>query len=312
MSQPEACARGRLRMSYTVRAAQQGTPPKCVWHLVYNAKSAMQADKDFIDILARMRSGASTTKDLQELEASCNRPLDLSDGILPTMVRLCTFSLIVASWLSLVGYRSRTCQGVEHHRLVPHAPSARLFVAVGYKQNLCPLVVCGEQRPASVPLVKVEDQGLPSECFVQANYYTRTLALRHWVRACVQLYTHCEDVERVNAQRLAELPGDSVRFAAQDTGRTEALQACQVSCSPCLTRPALVTCLAMRCKQCTLQQMHTPAGMPWAARVRADALVPAIRLSGPRAPHCVSLMSDVKTAAPHPKVAGRRAGRAWS
>ena len=49
----------------------------------------MQADRDFIDILARMRSGACTPQDLQELEASCSRPLDLSDGILPTMVRLC-------------------------------------------------------------------------------------------------------------------------------------------------------------------------------------------------------------------------------
>ena len=46
---------------------------------------------------------------------------------------------------------------------------------------------------------------------------------------CVQLYTHCEDVEAVNAARLGELPGEAVRFRAQDTGRTEALQACQVS-----------------------------------------------------------------------------------
>ena len=46
---------------------------------------------------------------------------------------------------------------------------------------------------------------------------------------CTQLYTHCEDVEAVNAARLGELPGEAVRFRAQDTGRTEALQACQVS-----------------------------------------------------------------------------------
>ena len=46
---------------------------------------------------------------------------------------------------------------------------------------------------------------------------------------CAQLYTHCEDVEAVNARRLAELPGEAVRFRAQDTGRAEALQACQVS-----------------------------------------------------------------------------------
>ena len=57
----------------------------------------------------------------------------------------------------------------------------------------------------------------------------------------MQLFTHCEDVEAVNAQRLAELSGDSVRFAAQDTGRTEALHACQVT--PHL--PVQFMCLAM-------------------------------------------------------------------
>ncbi len=50
----------------------------------------MQADRDFIDILARMRSGACTSQDLRELETSCSRSLDLSDGILPTMVSLHT------------------------------------------------------------------------------------------------------------------------------------------------------------------------------------------------------------------------------
>ena len=48
---------------------------------------ATQADRDFIDILARMRTGACSSVDLRELEARCSRCLDLSDGILPTMVR---------------------------------------------------------------------------------------------------------------------------------------------------------------------------------------------------------------------------------
>ena len=55
---------------------------------------------------------------------------------------------------------------------------------------------------------------------------------------CAQLYTHCEDVEAVNAARLGELPGEAVRFRAQDTGRAEALQACQVSMG-CVTAAGL-------------------------------------------------------------------------
>ena len=55
-----------------------------------HAWCAAQADRDFIDILARMRSGACSSEDLRELEARCSGSLDLSDGILPTMVRRCT------------------------------------------------------------------------------------------------------------------------------------------------------------------------------------------------------------------------------
>ena len=59
----------------------------------------MQADRGFTDILARVRSGACTAEDLRELGATCSRPLDLSDGILPTMVLcashlLCTMALV--------------------------------------------------------------------------------------------------------------------------------------------------------------------------------------------------------------------------
>ena len=45
---------------------------------------------DFVDTLAKIRTGSCSTGDLQSLEAACSRPLDLSDGILPTVVCLCT------------------------------------------------------------------------------------------------------------------------------------------------------------------------------------------------------------------------------
>lgn len=49
----------------------------------------VQADIDFVDTLAKIRTGSCSTGDLQSLEAACSRPLDLSDGILPTVVCLC-------------------------------------------------------------------------------------------------------------------------------------------------------------------------------------------------------------------------------
>ena len=46
----------------------------------------MQADKDFIDTLAHIRSGKCSVDQLQDLEAQCSSSLDISDGILPTVV----------------------------------------------------------------------------------------------------------------------------------------------------------------------------------------------------------------------------------
>ena len=41
-----------------------------------------------------------------------------------------------------------------------------------------------------------------------------------------QLFSHREDVDALNAAQLAALPGDGVRFTAQDDGRSpDALQA---------------------------------------------------------------------------------------
>ena len=47
----------------------------------------MQADKDFIDTLAHIRSGKCSMDQLQDLETQCSSSLDMSDGILPTVVR---------------------------------------------------------------------------------------------------------------------------------------------------------------------------------------------------------------------------------
>ena len=46
----------------------------------------VQADKDFIDTLAHIRSGKCGVEQLQDLEARCSSSLDMSDGILPTVV----------------------------------------------------------------------------------------------------------------------------------------------------------------------------------------------------------------------------------
>jgi len=47
-----------------------------------------------------------------------------------------------------------------------------------------------------------------------------------------QLYTHSEDVDAINSRHLAELPGEAVKFVAQDTGNPDALKsACHVRSS---------------------------------------------------------------------------------
>lgn len=47
----------------------------------------LQADRNFVDALARIRSGSCSPSNLQDLTSQCSGPLDLSDGILPTVVR---------------------------------------------------------------------------------------------------------------------------------------------------------------------------------------------------------------------------------
>ena len=48
---------------------------------------SVQADKDFVDTLAHIRSGMCSLEKVQDLEAQCSCSLDMSDGILPTVVR---------------------------------------------------------------------------------------------------------------------------------------------------------------------------------------------------------------------------------
>lgn len=38
------------------------------------------------------------------------------------------------------------------------------------------------------------------------------------MRCVLQLYTHREDVDLVNGHQLADLPGEAVRYAAEDSG----------------------------------------------------------------------------------------------
>ena len=46
----------------------------------------VQADKGFVDSLAHIRSGKCSLEQLRDLEAQCSSSLDMSDGILPTVV----------------------------------------------------------------------------------------------------------------------------------------------------------------------------------------------------------------------------------
>ena len=51
----------------------------------------------------------------------------------------------------------------------------------------------------------------------------------------MQLYTHREDVDLVNGHQLAALPGEAVRYVAQDSGGSPDLlkSACPVSQQSC-------------------------------------------------------------------------------
>ncbi len=46
----------------------------------------MQADAEFVTLLAAIRGGACSRVQLDDLQRRCGRELDVSDGILPTRV----------------------------------------------------------------------------------------------------------------------------------------------------------------------------------------------------------------------------------
>ena len=78
----------------------------------------------------------------------------------------------------------------------------------------------------------------------------------------MQLYTHREDVDLGNAQQLAALPSQAVRYAAQDSGSSTDLlkTACPVSVPALAVCPALSMCPALW--DCLL-----PASAPTAASI---------------------------------------------
>ena len=46
----------------------------------------MQADAEFVTLLAAIRGGACSRAQVGDLQRRCSRELDVSDGILPTRV----------------------------------------------------------------------------------------------------------------------------------------------------------------------------------------------------------------------------------
>ena len=94
---------------------------------------------------------------------------------------------------------------------------------------------CKTERAASRPDVSAHAPGhAKSSQTSQAvpRAFAVSFVLTVGVAVGAQLFSHREDVDAVNAAQLAALPGDAVRFAAQDDGRTpDALQAaCPVRC----------------------------------------------------------------------------------
>lgn len=83
---------------------------------------AAQADRDFVDILAAVRSGSASLDTLNSLRERCSRPLQLDDGILPTMV---------ANHEAL----SQAC--TTHGRPIACAPAVLVSSSTGGKRMRC-------------------------------------------------------------------------------------------------------------------------------------------------------------------------------
>ena len=74
----------------------------------------VQADKGFVDTLAHIRSGKCGLKQLRDLEAQCSSSLDMSDGILPTVVCPSEAGQAMRLYLSRV-YLTRPWTGLHLH-----------------------------------------------------------------------------------------------------------------------------------------------------------------------------------------------------
>ena len=91
------CAQAALQLSCpsTTDAPKSSAWPCCIVrtgqvHLALTPLPTLQADSKFVDMLAAIRSGscamAGGSAVVQQLVSRCSRPLDTSDGILPTNV----------------------------------------------------------------------------------------------------------------------------------------------------------------------------------------------------------------------------------
>ena len=79
-------------------------------HLALTPLPTLQADSEFVDMLAVVRSGSCATAGgsavVKQLVARCSRPLDTSDGILPTNVS--------PAGLVSHGDTKQACLGLQH------------------------------------------------------------------------------------------------------------------------------------------------------------------------------------------------------
>ena len=88
-----------------------------------------------------------------------------------------------------------------------------------------------EMRKVDVCAWTCREKAGPSQANAQPSPHLSTDCV---AAVGMQLFSHREDVDALNAAQLAALPGDGVRFAAQDDGRSpDALQAA------CLVRRSL-------------------------------------------------------------------------
>ena len=211
-----------------------------------HAWCAAQADRDFIDILARMRSGACSSEDLRELEARCSGSLDLSDGILPTMVRRCT-PAVLQNLGHLIGPipmclwgGSRRRRGGTDCKGTP-STGASSSVATG-SDSICVRTTHDEEAVQD----EVEDQGIRSKGVSHANRCRMQGILR-----CTEPWHACSCTRTARMWSASMLSGlQSCREAAcASRPQTPAAQRrCKPARCPAFVpvRPLLYACPCIR------------------------------------------------------------------